>query len=642
MRFCCHCLLFCCLIVCYNTPRAQELTLPAPAPLLTETLSYQITSVTDARFEADPTFVGVGEIGLNLQKTSLTLRQPLAEWFDSLTQTLPPVSAPRHTISLVINRLGVLENNTSTSEQATLVAVFSFVAAGPDRDTLLDRRQIVTTYKGRDVTDKHTSRIQEALGKALSEYNAYLLATPGLPPKAIAESGAFFRPDLPPMIQDTLPPDGLYETYEAFLSQKPSQPVQTALRSDHPVIQYTEGGKTRHVRSTDPVWGVVSAGKLYIFDYGMFYPAQPEDARMLFSGFNPKHQLPSGVIYGILPAEPMGKPEARKPYVLDWQTGGFFVQEGYVKTQVIPFKRVPIPLERAPFCISTVIDARYMTDSAFLGVGYSGMYNAHTALSLGQALTTTLTQWFSEQLPEQPGLQPVVMRITRLGLGESFSLTTETAHLKAYIEWYLPESQGYRLLAQDTLYLEKNALDATSLHDNHFQIAMIQALQQLAVHVSRGVPSGSPLMLMAQLQQPPQPVTTDTSAWKPGVYKTFDDFLAQRPTSLASLEITHAGLRIMIQGENGKYRTMRPADEVWAVCHDQVLYLNQVGTFFPLYMRDNQLYFEGYDVISQRNNVATANIAFGLIGSLVAANSIRIRTYVIDWQTGYFYRAAIR
>ncbi|MDX2245361.1 MAG: hypothetical protein SF052_01190 [Bacteroidia bacterium] len=614
---------------------AQEVLPPLQMPLTPPSAPIEIIQVLDARFQASPSFAGIVETGSDFVKKTASFHRPLAEILDSVAQSLPQTQSDRAPVIVKITRLGIREDIYDTRERAFLSAEFEFLQPQGDQlPVLLDRQSVNLSYEGRKIINQHSAKVAETFFTACDSFfsqnpNPQIPATPAaniLTQQAIQ------------LLREKNMKEGIYSSYESFLHNKPDQPLESQSNGNRELVLFTLEGKKRPVKNTDPIWGAYYQGQLYVYDWGLFFPAYLQNEKLIFSGINTKSQtIATGTASGVLSTEGTGSPEHRRPYILDWQTGGYYEDPAFIKTKIISIKGEAIEIPDRKFNITEVIDARFQADSAFIGIGQKGAHNTNVPLSLEKSLATSVREYLHEQLPAEEGYLPVILRIKRLGVWEQTFTTAELAYIDAELEFLTKVNDKYVRLHTEKVFQKTGGLDVTSSHSRQIGSALAQAIRNYAQSVE-GPGNISEENIVSSIYTPDIPPIVRTNDRKPGIYATFEEFRNNAPSQPAEFIYKPQERQLLFTTSKGKTRPVRPNDPIWGVYHGNQLYIHQLGVFFPVNFEGSALEFEGYDVGSHNSKAATAGIAFGLIGAAIAqASSAKTRSFVIDWQTGSFY-----
>lgn len=185
--------------------------------------------------------------------------------------------------------------------------------------------------------------------------------------------------------------------------------------------------------------------------------------------------------------------------------------------------------------VARVIDAR--ADRSRLGTVRRGLDNLPAPAMLTQPLPAAMLAFCRQQLPPHPGSHPVVLRLLIIQVGEDVRPTSENGEAEIVGEFLeaQPDS-SFRVLLPVAESLRRGGMDVTLHHPANLGKLLTQALAKLAALPATANPVAPTLSredaLAGRGGLPPFAVQTAATS-EPGVYRTIDDFRANRLTPTA-------------------------------------------------------------------------------------------------------------
>ncbi len=308
--------------------------------------------------------------------------------------------------------------------------------------------------------------------------------------------------------------------------------------------------------------------------------------------------------------------------------------------------------------VARVLDAR--TDRSRLGTVRRGLDNLPAPAMLTQPLPAAVLAYCRQQLPPRPGTRPVVLRLLTIGVGEDVRPTSENGEAEVIGEFLeaQPDS-SFRVLLPVAESLRRGGMDVTLHHPANLGKLLSQALGTLAALPATAPEAAPPLSredaLAGRGGMPPFPVLTAGTSER-GVYRSFDDFRANRLTALSrpfELKPTSRSLK----GKQGQFdeleafylglsasqpRELLPLGELWGLSDGHTRYIVHEKRLYPLlpFPNGRSLTFTAQapiDMAGSGSRALLGGLAGGAIGGALAAGAGQygsLATYEVHLPTG--------
>ncbi|RIY11821.1 hypothetical protein D0T11_06615 [Hymenobacter rubripertinctus] len=247
------------------------------------------------------------------------------------------------------------------------------------------------------------------------------------------------------------------------------------------------------------------------------------------------------------------------------------------------------------------------------GMVYVGITDRPTVALFRQGMEPQLTAFLREQLPARPTDQPVVLCVRQLRISETMNYLREEARADLAFDVYAHLPDGYHFMQSAAAHTAQRALLSTGLHDGHLAELLQQCLRQLRPE-SWPAAAQNPVRTLAQLatdSPADQPATLNAAILReplrPGVYRTFEQFLANQPAPgfwavADTVAFGHGSpnarhlwygvprLRVKVVNEGGHEQAAR---QVWGFSDGRQLFVQHQNNFFPLHRYHNSFTFVG-------------------------------------------------
>ncbi|NVO86078.1 hypothetical protein [Hymenobacter terrestris] len=195
--------------------------------------------------------------------------------------------------------------------------------------------------------------------------------------------------------------------------------------------------------------------------------------------------------------------------------------------------------------VEQVVDGR--PGKPTIGLVYRGLDNRAAAVLFRRGLEPELTDFLRQQLPPRPNDHPIVLCLRQLRVGELLNGTTEKASADLAADVYVRLPDGYHFMRSVGAHTSSRALETTRLHPAHVALLLQQCLEQLTTY-SWEKPQLGPALTLPQLpaHSPGISLTAGPGTELPailreaprrGVYRTFAQFLTNKPDTLAAFRL---------------------------------------------------------------------------------------------------------
>ncbi|MDX2305699.1 MAG: hypothetical protein NW226_23030 [Microscillaceae bacterium] len=220
----------------------------------------------------------------------------------------------------------------------------------------------------------------------------------------------------------------------------------------------------------------------------------------------------------------------------------------YAQVQVIQLTPELIQLNQRDFYIAEVIDQRVQQD--MIGFVQKGMMNKRVLANLEQGVAKCLMNYFNWSLPKKEDThKAIILAVYQLYIGEKTGMFKETGWAKVSLGFGIKENGIYKELFKIHAQVENNGLDVTAAHPNRIKKAILQCLEGFASQTPPPLESAAMEEDTEKIEEMPVPnfenmdspyakeadiensIFTCTSR-KKGVYKNFDEFIHNNPSTL--------------------------------------------------------------------------------------------------------------
>ena len=332
----------------------------------------------------------------------------------------------------------------------------------------------------------------------------------------------------------------------------------------------------------------------------------------------------------------------------------------------LDLKNQHITLPSRTVHVEQVVDGR--PGKPLIGMVYKGFSNRTTVITFRQDLETELTEFVRQQLPARPTDYAVVLCLRQLRVGEQINNMSELASADMAADVYEHQPDGYHFVRSVAAHTTSRALESTGLHARHVALLLQKCLEQLTTHHWAERSTG-PALALAQLPTDMPAVSAAATAGappailqemlRPGVYGTFEQFLANTPDPnlQASADTVAFGFgpsqaqvgwrgvpRLRVKIVNEKNQT-QPAKQVWGFSDGRQLFVQHQKSFFPLVRHHDFFTFVGEappDVAFLQAQLEAKGRAM-LQAAALGAGASRVRAidhsaepmgYAVDMRTG--------
>lgn len=211
-----------------------------------------------------------------------------------------------------------------------------------------------------------------------------------------------------------------------------------------------------------------------------------------------------------------------------------------------------------------------------------------------------------------------------LRINERTLFSSEYAFVRLRADAYASaEGNTYRLVTAFDTVLRHGGLEATGWHGQNMAQAFHLLLKQTLEQTPAAMADASAVTFtVAQIETQEEqrfalPVLT-ASAYKEGVYTSFNEFLQNNP-SIDNFEAITEDKKVRLYSVAGVYRSR--IDKPWGVCTDGELYKYEAGELIPVERLGNGFLISTYlENTNRRNkNMFTAALVGGAVGGVLGS-----------------------
>lgn len=286
----------------------------------------------------------------------------------------------------------------------------------------------------------------------------------------------------------------------------------------------------------------------------------------------------------------------------------------------------------------TCIDGRY--DTSFMGVVQLGLLNAKTKVVPRIPFPTQVENIMSSLVDSTAQQGELLLHLRQLSFAELTGSFSEKGYCYFRADLYARNQEQYQKISSiDTVLLVK-AVDVTK--------ALFRRGSKMITDLIQGSllirPTGSTSLSYADvthiddIEKKDIPVF-NTTQYKDGLYLTYHSFFAQIPDGVIKVEKKKEKISsVKSPDSTGNYEKVK-AKNIYAIVHEGQPFIATDYGYYPIRKENNDLLFTGKSkVTADAGDVIAAGAFFGIIGSLLAANSSSIFEMKIDHLNGGFIR----
>ncbi|GAA4371276.1 hypothetical protein GCM10023185_46590 [Hymenobacter saemangeumensis] len=310
--------------------------------------------------------------------------------------------------------------------------------------------------------------------------------------------------------------------------------------------------------------------------------------------------------------------------------------------------------------VERVVDGR--KGNPPLGVAFIGMNNKAAAIKFRYGLEPALTSFVQSQLRARPTDKPVVLCLRELQVRETRDLMRGTGEAELVADVYLRLPDGYHFVQQVGAVAEPyRGLDVTDYHAVQLAEVLRLCLEQLG-RADWEAAARQPARTLAELpaELPRAEVGSRNrlvpeilnTAPRKGIFYTFEQFLANRPETLAGLRLDTVSRWFSSRLAKEKWymvARVRPmhlsggkevplGNSVWGFSDGQSLYVQHNKHFYPLVRQGSFFTFVGEAPMDQTYRVLRSEAGnMGAAGMINVAGAVdhtgEPMAYAIDMRT---------
>lgn len=310
-----------------------------------------------------------------------------------------------------------------------------------------------------------------------------------------------------------------------------------------------------------------------------------------------------------------------------------------------------IQLTNKAYNVTKVVDER--ANKSNIGWTQKGMANVKVNADFSDPLEKELLNFLKSNLqPDGPNIQIIVRT---LKISEKTGAFSEKGFCELSIDFVLEkENSTYRVL-QSSHTTETKGADVTKKHPKNIVAALQLCFEQLdKVDLTKTADFWA-LSIDGEENKIPDSVKYNFPIFKEviqtGVYESYDELKTNSPSTTATFVLEKkerhkapwVGTFEIVPKFVGSRKKVK---KVWAIAHEGQVYVHHQKEFFPLVIKDYELYYYGYGIPSNQS-VSTGALVGGLIGAGIAsgienssAKKQKVK-YYIDPNTGGFSKTIL-
>ena len=302
--------------------------------------------------------------------------------------------------------------------------------------------------------------------------------------------------------------------------------------------------------------------------------------------------------------------------------------------EMIRLKEDTFLIENRNFNVVSVVDAR--PDASRVGFLHVGDANRERVALMEGGLTESTKAFLHQSLVELPNAYPILLRITRFGIGEEGRPIDRTNYLVADFEFYLASDSGsYQIFTQHH-WIQYNGR-AANQHEYYIRVALRKSLRDLAASNWKDRLKELPRWSSEAVTQTALPPILLTDAYAKGIYRTFDEYRNNQPSpvQISWTEKPNGIVKLYYMSEKGKWSQAKSGDNFWGFSDGTRTFIKQNAHYTELRKNRKGVYFSGVNRAKVQRNAAKGGVLGGLVGGVVAASfTNRTGVYVLDLETG--------
>jgi hypothetical protein len=298
------------------------------------------------------------------------------------------------------------------------------------------------------------------------------------------------------------------------------------------------------------------------------------------------------------------------------------------------------------YSIVDVVDGR--KDTLSIGWVQTGLANRKQLATFPQPASREIMQ-----LLQQSGIihdegPKVILRIEYLSVSEQTRLTTENARAQVGLDLFRIEGDQAWFVGREYATVEDRGGDVTHKHAGNIARAIgeiLTAFNAYDLSASSEDDTFYPITEIADFRdtsyvEPTAPIYTATR-YPDGLYTSFNEFRNNTPSIVDGYEV-NGDNQVRVRWVDRKGRKRRIRESVYALAHNNKLYIFFDNNFYPIERRNHGFYFQGPDVQDPGAVIAGGWLGGALGAAIMGAASTSNLIYRIDLKNGSVRAVGVR
>lgn len=312
----------------------------------------------------------------------------------------------------------------------------------------------------------------------------------------------------------------------------------------------------------------------------------------------------------------------------------------------ITLEKKRLNINTVNYSIVDVIDGR--EDTLSIGWVQTGLANRKKVATFPQPADREIMQLFQRSGIIREEGPKVVIRIEFLAVSEQARLTTENARAQVGLDLFLVDGDYAQFVAREYATVEDRGGDVTHKHAGNIVRAIEEILTAFnARDFTADTDDGIRYSIgeISEFQD-----TTHIEAAAPiyaaskypnGLYASFNEFRNNSPSIVDGYEV-HGVNQIRVRWVATGKKKKRVRESVYALAHDNNLYIFFDNSFYPIEKRNHGFYFQGPDVQDSGAIIAGGWLGGALGAAIMGAATSSNMIYRIDLRNGAVVAVGVR
>jgi hypothetical protein len=311
------------------------------------------------------------------------------------------------------------------------------------------------------------------------------------------------------------------------------------------------------------------------------------------------------------------------------------------KTKTITLANESISPGSLSYRVVKVIDSR--KDKSNIGWVQTGLANSRRFAVFQQPAEQEVMNLIGRSQPYNDNLKNVILRIEYLGVSEQTLAMSETAKAEVALDLFYTNGDSAWFIARKHTTEESKGMDVTRHHSKNIAIAIEDIVRQFNTyasmlgstdhsHSAMAIDQVATYQAFNEESEAQTPILL-ASEYRDGLYVSFEEFRDNLPSISDGYEVA-LGKNVKVKWVDNEGKKKRLKDNVYALAHQNELYIFFNYQFYPIEKKDSGLFFIGPAVPDMGAAIA-GGLLGGAIGGAIAGSASAKRTvYKIDLTNG--------